>query len=199
MNKAIGSILLGNVLSLLTGCVPIYQRYQRVEVADASYLYGTCRSYGPRDWAYIPLNGIFVSLSLTTPEFGVHYPKETTVILDSDEITVTGSRNGLPVTWRATLVPNRHGGFQSDPVEFDYMIDPITLRSTRPTQGKPEIVWASYRMVDPGSPNHIVQVPQDLEQAVVSVPAMTINNTKFKATDLSIVHRKFVGVIPVNC
>src|SRR5580698_9192814 len=83
------------------GCVPIVGSYQRVDVADARYLHGICSSYGPRNWAYFPYHGIFLSLNLSSLNFGVHYPKTTTVELASDEVTVTGSRNGARTTWSA--------------------------------------------------------------------------------------------------
>ena len=82
--------LLACLASLLTACLPTRQRYLQIEVPEAVYLPGACNSSGPRYWSYFTMNGIFVSLNLSTRLFGIHYPKATTVQLDSNELIGTG-------------------------------------------------------------------------------------------------------------
>jgi hypothetical protein len=183
----------------LAGCVPIFQSYQRVDVADAHYLHGICGSYGPRDWAYFPFHGIYLSLSLSSLEFGLHYPKTTTVELDSNEVTVGGLHNGAPAKWAAKLVPVRHGGLGSDPPEFAYMVDPITSTTDHRTRKESDMIWASYSIRDQNLANRLVAIPQDLESETIRIPAMTINGTKYESQELTIVRKKYSGVIPVNC
>jgi hypothetical protein len=62
-----------------------------------------------------------------------------------------------------------------------------------------EIIWASYRARDPNSPDHVAGVSLDLENAIITIPAMTINGTGYDSQDLAIVRKKFIGVIPINC
>jgi hypothetical protein len=187
------------ISSQFVGCVPIFESYQRVDVVDARYLHGICASYGPRDLAYFPFHGIFLSLSLSSLQFGLHYSKTTTVELASDEVTVVGSRHGAPASWSAKLVPIMHGGLGTDPPEFAYMIDPITSTTDHRTQKEPDTIWASYSIRDRNLPNRIVAIPRDMEPATIRIPAMTINGTKYEPQELTIVRKKYSGVIPVNC
>jgi hypothetical protein len=182
-----------------SGCVPIFQNYQRVDVVDARYLHGTCGSYGPRNWAYFPFHGISLSLNLPSLEFGLHYSKTTTVELDSNEVTVSGMRNGAAAAWSARLVPIMHGGLGTDPPEFAYMVDPITSTTDHRTRKEPDTIWANYSVRDSNMPNRVMAIPQDLESAKIRIPAITINGTKYDSQELTIVRKKYAGVIPVNC
>jgi hypothetical protein len=42
-------------------------------------------------------------------------------------------------------------------------------------------------------------VPTNLERAEIVIPAVTINGQTYEPQELSIVGKKFVGVVPINC
>jgi hypothetical protein len=93
------------VSALSCGCVPIVHHYARAETADARYLQAYCGDYGPADWTYYPFHGIFISVSLSPLHLGLHYPTGTTVELDSNEVTINGSRLGTAVHLIYQLTP----------------------------------------------------------------------------------------------
>jgi hypothetical protein len=130
-------------------------------------------------------------------------PRDDTVEPDTYQLTISGSRHGVPTRLVLKLTPTIHGGWGSGaPTELADMADPTnpTARNSyRRTRKEQDIVWASYSARDPISPNRIVGIPQDLEHATIRIPAMTINGTKYDSQDLIIVRKKYVGVIPVNC
>ena len=61
------------------------------------------------------------------------------------------------------------------------------------------LTWANFIGRDINEPNRIVTVPMDLERAKIVIPAMTINGQTYESQELSIVRKKYSGIIPVNC
>jgi hypothetical protein len=161
---------------LFSGCVPVSEHYQRAEAPDAAYLQGLCGGSGAPNWAYYPFHGIFVSVSLSPLQVGLHYPPGTTVRFERDALTISG--------W------------------FDAMLDPMAPSRKsgyhRSSKGR-GLTWANFIGRDINEPNRIVTVPMDLERAKIVIPAMTINGQTYESQELSIVRKKYSGIIPVNC
>src|SRR5271155_5853462 len=100
ISRALVAVL---VCGLYPGCVPVSEQYQRVEVADAVYLQGLCGGSGPPNWTYFPLHGIFISVSLSPLQLGLHYPAGTNVTLDGDAVTISGWLRSEPIQLTAHL------------------------------------------------------------------------------------------------
>jgi hypothetical protein len=188
---------------LNTGCVPVNEQYQRVEVADAVYLQGLCGGSGPPDWTYYPFHGIFISVSLTPLQLGLHYTVGTTVTLDGDAATINGWRKSEPIQLTAHLTPAIHAALGNGvPEEFDAMTDPMDpgRRSGyhRSSKGS-DLVWANFIARDAHAPNRIFPMPRDLERTKILIPPITINGQKYEPQELSIIRKKYTGIIPINC
>jgi hypothetical protein len=187
------------VSALSCGCVPIVHHYARAETADARYLQAYCGDYGPADWTYYPFHGIFISVSLSPLHLGLHYPTGTTVELDSNEVTINGSRLGTAVHLIYQLTPTLHAALGNGaPWRLDAMADPMDPAGRygyrRTTKGR-DFTWANFLAREAPIP----AVPHDLEGATIVVPAMTINGQKYGSQELTITRKNYVGVIPVNC
>jgi hypothetical protein len=188
---------------LFSGCVPVSEHYQRAEAPDAAYLQGLCGGSGAPNWAYYPFHGIFVSVSLSPLQVGLHYPPGTTVRFERDALTISGWRENRPVTISAQLSAAVHAALgNSAPEEFDAMVDPMAPSGKsgyhRSSKGR-GLTWANFIGRDINEPNRIVTVPMDLERATIVIPAMTINGQTYESQELSIVRKKYSGIIPVNC
>lgn len=189
--------------SLAAGCVPLSEHYQRVEVADATYLQGLCGASGPPDWAYYPFHGIFISVSLAPLQLGLHYPQGTTVTLDGDIATITGLRQNEPIKWSTLLTPAKHAALGNDaPEEFDAAIDPLDPSGKsayhRSSKGL-GFTWANFIGRDPHAPNRVQPTPKDLEGAKIVIPPIMINGQKYQSQQLPIIRKSYTGVMPVNC
>ena len=188
---------------LYSGCVPVNEQYQRVEVADAVYLQGLCGDSGPPNWAYYPFHGIFISVSLTPLQLGLHYPAGTTVTLDGDTITIRGSRQHELIQLTGHLTPAIHTALgNAAPEDFDDMSDPLdpTGKSAYHRSSKNRgLVWANFIARDVHAPNRIFPMPKDLEHAKILIPSITINGQKFDPQELSIMRKKYTGITPINC
>ena len=188
---------------LSAGCVPVNQQYQRVEVADAKYLQGLCGGSGPPNWTYYPYHGIFISVSLSPLQIGLHYPAGTTVSLDGDVLTISGAHQSGPIQLTALLTPAIHGALGNGvPEEFDGMSDPLDPGRKsgyhRSAKGS-DSIWASFIGRDVQSPNHLFRVPTDLDGAKVTIPPITINGQKYGPEELLVIRKKYSGIVPINC
>jgi hypothetical protein len=188
---------------IFSGCVPVGEHYQRAEAPDAAYLQGLCGGSGAPNWAYYPFHGIFVSVSLSPLQVGLHYPPETTVRFESDALTISGWRENRPVTISAQLSAAVHAALgNSAPEEFDAMLDPMAASGKsgyhRSSKGR-GLTWANFIGRDTNEPNRIVPVPMDLERGKIVIPAMTISGQTYESQELPIVRKKYSGIIPVNC
>jgi hypothetical protein len=188
---------------LSSGCVPISEQYQRAEVPDAVYLQGLCGGSGAPNWTYYPFHGIFISVSLSPLQLGLHYPPGTTVELDGDIVTFGGWRQNEPIQLAVHLSPAIHAALGNGaPEEFDAMTDPMNPGGKsgyhRSSKGL-GLVWANFIARDANTPNRIVPIPVDLERAKIVIPAMTINGQRYESQELVIVRKKYSGLVPVNC
>jgi hypothetical protein len=182
------------VCSQLSGCVPIVSHYHTVEVTDARYLHETCGGFGPRTWAYFPVHGIFISLRVPN-DFGVIYPKGTIVELDSNELILTSERNGVSTQRVFEIAPRTHGSYGSGiPDELYYMVDPIEGNAHLRSSKDLDTIWASY-----STREFMLPTDEDLEHAIIRIPAMTINGIRYDSQELTIVRKTFVGTMPINC
>jgi hypothetical protein len=198
-----GPFVLLMACCLFSGCVPVSEHYQRAEAPDAAYLQGLCGGSGAPNWAYYPFHGIFVSVSLSPLQVGLHYPPETTVQFESDALTISGWRENRPVTISAQLSAAVHAALgNSAPEEFDAMLDPMAASGKsgyrRSSKGR-GLTWANFIGRDINEPSRIVPVPMDLERAKIVIPAMKINGQMYEPQELPIVRKKYSGIIPVNC
>jgi len=173
-----------------------------VEAPAAVYYRSECGGFGPRDYAYYPFHGIFVSVKVWPLQLGLHYPPGTTVTLDDDRVTISGMRQNEPVEIVQHLVPAAHGALGNDtPGEFCAMNDPLGSGNGGyhcPASG-PQLTWAYFIRHDLKSTSPNVRLPSDLRGARITIPAMTINGEKYESQELSIVDAEFVGVEPLNC
>lgn len=170
----------------------MHESYDRVEVANATYLKGLCGGSGPPNWTYYPFNGIYISVSLYGGvQIGLHYPVGATGHLDTDTIEIRGSRGGKPVNLIADLHPADHwAGGHVAPQSFNASIDPINPKSCCATTGN-GFIWASYRAT--------IGIPEDLERGILVIPAITVDGRHYGPQELSIVHRAYTGIYPINC
>jgi hypothetical protein len=187
----------------ISGCVPVSQHYERAEAPDAVYLQGLCGGSGPPNWAYYPFHGIFVSVTLSPLQVGLHYPPGTTVSLEGSALTITGWRENMFVTMPAQLSAAVHDVFgNTAPEQFDAMVDPLAVNGRsgyrRSSAGR-GMIWANFIGRDPNAPSRSVTVPTDLERAKIVIPSMTVNGRAYPSQELSIVNRMYRGIIPVNC
>jgi hypothetical protein len=125
------------------------------------------------------------------------------VSLDDDAVTIRGMRQNEPIEIVQHLVPAVHGALgNSTPGEFCAMTDPLDPLGKSgyscPSRGT-QLIWAYYIRHGLTSTNPTVRVPSDLEQARITIPAMTINGQRYEAQELSIVGAEFVGIEPLNC
>jgi hypothetical protein len=165
----------------------------------AQYLQASCGDYGPADWTYYPFHGIFISVSLSPLHLGLHYPTGTTVELDSNEVTINGSRLGTSVHLIYQLTRTLHAALGSGaPWRLDAMADPMDPAGRygyrRTTQGR-DFAWANFSAREALIP----AVPHDLGGATIGIPAMTINGKRTSSQELTITRKNYVGIIPVNC
>lgn len=191
------------VCCFYSGCVPVNEHYQRAEVAGAAYLQGLCGGSGAANWTYYPFHGIFISVSLSPLQLGLHYSPGTTVELDSNAVTIIGWRQSEPIQWVAQLSPALHAALgNSAPEEFDAMADPMDPSGKsgyhRSSKGS-GLIWANFIAHDVNIPNRVVIVPMDLEHAKIVIPPMSINGQKYDSQELSITRKEYVGVTPINC
>jgi hypothetical protein len=189
--------------SLLSGCAPYWEQYQRVEAPEAVYLRSECGGFGARNYAYYPYHGIFISVSLSPLQLGLHYPAGTTVALSGDTVTISGSRQNEPIEYLQHLRQASHGTLgDGTPGEFCAMTDPMDPEGEHgyrcPSSGR-DLTWSYFVGRDKNSSNQILAVPTNLERAKVIIPAVTINGHTWESQELSIVGKKFVGVVPINC
>ena len=189
--------------SLLSGCLPYWGHYQRVEAPEAVYYRSHCGGFGPRDYAYYPYHGIFISVKLSPLQLGLHYTPETTVALDGDTVTIRGMRQNEPVELVKQLNPADHGTLgNGTPGEFCAMSDPMDPERRFgywcPAHG-PVLTWSYFVARDISAPHHIVFSPMDLEGMTITIPAMTINGQAYKSQELTIEEKKFASVEPINC
>jgi hypothetical protein len=188
---------------LSSGCVPVNEHYQRAEAPDAVYLQGLCGGSGAPNWTYYPFHGIFISVSLSPLQLGLHYPEGTTVELDGDTVTINGWRQNEPIQLAVHLSPAIHAALGNGaPEEFDAMSDPMDPGAKsgyhRSSKGL-GLIWANFMARDVNTPNRTVPIPFDLERAKIVIPAMTINGQRYESQELVIVHKKYSGIVPVNC
>jgi hypothetical protein len=186
-----------------SGCVPVGMQYQRAEAPGAVYLRGLCGGSGAPNWAYYPFHGIFISVSPRPMSVGLHYPPGTTAQLDANEVTLSGWRQNELFTLTIHLAPADHRAMgNSTPEEFDAMVDPMNpnakIYTSRSSKGR-GLIWANFIGVNVDNPHHVVIVPEDLDRAKIVIPAITINGEVYGPQELPIVHKQYVGVIPVNC
>jgi hypothetical protein len=184
--------------SVLSGCAPSWEHYQRVEAPEAVYLRSECGGFGPRNYAYYPYHGIFISVSLSPLQLGLHYPAGTTVALSGDTVTISGSRQNEPIEYAQHLRQASHGTLgNGTPGEFCAMTDPMDPEGRHgyrcPSSGH-DLTWSYFVGRDKNS-----SVPTNLEHAKIIIPAVTINGQTYESQELSIVGKKFVGVVPINC
>jgi len=186
-----------------SGCVPVSEHYQRAEAPDAVYLQGLCGGSGVPNWTYYPFHGIFVSVSLSPLQLGLHYPAGTSVELDGDTVTISALRQSEPIQLTVHLSPAPHAALGNGaPEEFDAMTDPMDPGGKsgyhRSSKGR-DLTWAYFVGRDINPPNRIVPLPVDLERAKIAIPAITINGQTYESQELSIVRKKYVGITPINC
>jgi hypothetical protein len=189
---------------VFSGCFPLVENYQRVEVADARYLQGLCGGSGPHDWTYYPFHGIFISVSLfPSMQLGLHYPVTSTATLESNVVIISGSRHNEPIKLAVQLRPALHAALgNSAPEEFDATADPMDpggKHGYRRSSSGRGLVWANFITLDTNTTNRTVSLPADLERAVIVIPAMTINGQLYGPQELPITVKKYIGVTPVNC
>ncbi len=186
-----------------SGCVPWHERYDRVELPNASYIKGLCGGYGPPNWTYYPFADIFISVTLSPLQIGLHYPVGTAAHLDGDTIEIRGVRGAEAVDVIADLRLVIHGALGSaTPGRFDGMSDPAdptrTPRYHRSSKGR-GIIWESFLAFDKEKPDREAAVPDKLEHGVLVIPPMTINGHSYGAQQLPILHRAYTGIYPINC
>jgi hypothetical protein len=178
-------------------------QYQRPEAPDAVYLQGLCGGSGAPNWAYYPFHGIFISVSLRPMSIGLHYPPGTTAQLDDNEVSLSGWRQNELVTLTIHLAPALHNSMgNSTPEELDAMADPMNPNAkpytSRSSKGR-GLIWANFLGVNVDTPNRVLTVPQDLDRAKIVIPAITINGQAYGPQELPVMHKQYVGVMPVNC
>jgi hypothetical protein len=196
------TVLLG--CCLCTGCIPVHEHYDRVEVANASYLKGLCGGFGPPSWAYYPFNGISISVSLSPGlQIGLHYPVGTVARFDSDTIEIRGLQGDQPFNLTAYLRPAVHHVLgNAAPERFDAMLDPSDANRVsgyrRSAAGR-GYVWANFLARDKDQPDRSISIPSNLVRAVIVIPAMTVNGNSYGPQELPVVRRTYTGIEPVNC
>jgi hypothetical protein len=96
-------------------------------VAPAAVYYRSmCGGFGPRDYAYYPYHGIYISVDLSPLQLGLHYPAGTTVALNGHTVKIRGMRQTEPVEVVKHLVPGMHASLgNATPGEFCAMDDPM--------------------------------------------------------------------------
>jgi hypothetical protein len=186
-----------------SGCVPVSEHYQRAEAPEAVYLQGLCGGSGAPNWTYYPFHGIFISVSLSPLQLGLHYQAGTTVEFDGDTVTISGLRQNEPIQLTVHLSPAPHAALGNGaPEEFDAMTDPMDPGGKsgyhRSSKGL-GLIWANFMARDVNTPNRSVRVPIDMERAKIVIPAMTINGQRYESQELVIVRKKYSGVVPINC
>jgi hypothetical protein len=188
---------------VLSGCAPYWEHYQRVEAPEAIYLRSFCGGFGPPEYVYYPYHGIHISVSLSPLQLGLHYPAGTTVTLNGDTVAISGTRQNEPIELVRHLSQASHGTLgNATPGNFCAMTDPMDPEGRHgyrcPSNGH-DLTWSYFIGRDIDAPNQIVAAPTNLEHAKIRIPAVTINGHTYESQELSIVGKKFVGIVPINC
>lgn len=189
----------------LSGCIPMRNRYEHIDVPDARYFKSSCyHTFGPPSVAYYPFHGIYISLDVTnTVELGLHLPAGTTVELNGDTVHITGSADSGPIDTTIPIRAARHDYVRKgDPLEFRARDTFTSADNFGPLLGDTSDgrdLWYSFISVTSDPVRHVIPTPSGLIRGTVQLPPITINGQSYEGQSIPFERRVHTEISPINC